>query len=318
MQKIDPISDEKQMRRRQMPVGGKIAFFKSNIDHVAIRYALWPATHATSKGTVIVLPGRTEFIEKYYEVVVELLERGFSVAAMDWRGQGLSDRPLENRDKHYFKDFATALPDLKQCIEEHLRPNMQGPFHILAHSMGGHLSLRFLHDNPGLIEKAAMTAPMAGINSEQMPKWLAAFLATTMCKLGFDKSYLAGFDDYKDGRWGWRMKLTSDLDRFEDEDYFIKKDRNLALGGITYGWLQAALNSIKALNSRGYPEAIKTPVLIVQAGGDEIVDNAMMSALAARLPNGQLITVPSAMHEILKEQDQYRAQFWAAFDDFMG
>ena len=113
------------------------------------------------------------------------------------------------------------------------------------------------------------------------------------------------------------MKLTSDLDRFQDEDYFIKQDKNLALGGITYGWLQAALKSIKTLNSEGYPEAIKTPVLIVQASGDEIVDNVMMTAFAARLPNGQLITVPHAMHEILKEQDQYRNQFWAAFDSFM-
>ena len=309
--------DEKQRYRRQMPVGGKMEFFQSGRDDVTIRYATWPAKVEASKGTFIVLPGRTEFIEKYYEVVNELLERGYAVAAMDWRGQGLSTRPLENREKHYFKDFATALPDLEQCITDHLRPRMSGPFHILAHSMGGHLSLRFLHDYPDLIGKAVMTAPMAGINFGGIPKWMAAALSTSMCALGLEESYLAGNDDYKDGRWGWREKLTSDLERFEDEDYFIKIDRNLALGGITYGWLKAALSSIKTLHSTGYAEAIKTPTLIVQAGGDEIVDNAMVTSLAARLPNGQLRLVQGAMHEILKEQDHYRVQFWAAFDDFM-
>lgn len=317
MQNSVPNIDEKHMRRRQMPDGGEMAFFKSNIDDVTIRYALWQATCDAPRGTVIVLPGRTEFIEKYYEVISELLERGYAVAAMDWRGQGLSTRPLANREKHYFKDFSTALPDLKQCIDEFIRPNMPGPYHILAHSMGGHLSLRFLHDYPDYIEKAIVTAPMAGINSEQMPKWIATLLANVMCKLGLDESYLSGFGDYKDGRWGWRMKLTSDFDRFEDEDYFIKHDRDLALGGITYGWLQAAIKSIKTLNSVGYPEAIKTSVLTVQAGGDQIVDNDMVTSLAARLPNGKLILVPGSMHEILKEQDQYRDQFWAAFDDFM-
>ena len=48
------------------------------------------------KGTVCVFPGRAEFIEKYFEVVRDLRARGFAVATIDWRGQGLSDRALPN------------------------------------------------------------------------------------------------------------------------------------------------------------------------------------------------------------------------------
>lgn len=308
-------SDEK---RRQMPVGGKVSFFQSDIDETTIRYALWPATVPEPKGTFICLPGRTEFIEKFYEVINELRDRGYGVAAMDWRGQGLSDRPLPNREKHYFRDFATALPDLKQCIEEKIHPALPGPYNILAHSMGGHLSLRFLHDYPGLIEKAVTTAPMAGINFNGVPNWVAGSLASFMCKMGRGTEYVSGFGDYRDGRWGWRMKLTSDMDRFEDEDFFIKHDRDLAVGGITYGWVRSALKSIKTLHSPGYPEAIKIPILIVQAGGDQIVDNAMMNAIVARLPDATKVKIEGSMHEILKEQDQYRKQFWSAFDKFMG
>ena len=317
MQDDIPDLTEQQRRRRQMPPGGEIAYFKANQDDVTIRYALWPATVSDPRGTIILLPGRTEFIEKFFEVVNELRERGFAVASMDWRGQGLSTRPLSNREKHYFKDFSTALPDLAQFINSYVAPNMPRPFNIVAHSMGGHLSLRFLHDYPGVIEKAVFTAPMCGINFEALPKWVARSFASVMCKLGFEENYLPGFGDYKDGRWGWRAKLTSDMDRFEDEDYFIRHNRDLALGGTTFGWLRAALASVAVLHSPGYPEAINVPILVVQAGGDQIVDNAKMTALVNRLPNAQLLKVPGSMHEILKEQDQYREQFWAAFDDFM-
>src|SRR5689334_11979155 len=63
-----------------------------------LRYALWSA-RGTSRGTILLLTGRGEFLEKYAtEVVGELLDRGFAVAAIDWRGQGLSDRPLPDHD----------------------------------------------------------------------------------------------------------------------------------------------------------------------------------------------------------------------------
>src|ERR1700694_6102998 len=60
---------------------------------VALRFARW-APPQGRQGTLLVLPGRTEFIEKYFEVVGEARARGFAVAMIDWRGQGLSGRAL--------------------------------------------------------------------------------------------------------------------------------------------------------------------------------------------------------------------------------
>src|ERR1043166_3543765 len=66
-----------------------------------MRYACWNASGTGSpRGTILLLTGRGEFIEKYAtEVVGELLGRGFCVYAVDWRGQGLSDRALADRSK---------------------------------------------------------------------------------------------------------------------------------------------------------------------------------------------------------------------------
>ena len=65
------------------------------LDGVALRFARW-APPPGRKGTVCLFQGRAEFIEKYFETVRDLRARGFAVATMDWRGQGLSERALRN------------------------------------------------------------------------------------------------------------------------------------------------------------------------------------------------------------------------------
>src|SRR5262249_32409704 len=62
-------------------------------DRVALRYALAPGP-SLSKGTVCILQGRGEFIERYFETVRDLRARGYTVATLDWRGQGGSARLL--------------------------------------------------------------------------------------------------------------------------------------------------------------------------------------------------------------------------------
>ena len=73
-------------------------------DGVALRFARWPAPPGR-KGTVCLFHGRAEFIEKYFESVRELQARGFAVATLDWRGQGLSDRALADTHKGHVYDF---------------------------------------------------------------------------------------------------------------------------------------------------------------------------------------------------------------------
>ena len=56
-------------------------------DGAELRFARW-APPAGRKGTVCVFTGRSEQIEKYFETVRDLRDRGFAVAMIDWRGQG--------------------------------------------------------------------------------------------------------------------------------------------------------------------------------------------------------------------------------------
>ena len=111
-------------------------------DGAGLRYARWPATRGPRRGTVVIAPGRGEFIEKYFEVVAELRRRGFAVAVMDWRGQGGSDRLLDHPRKGHVEDFAEYDRDLRQFMKEIVLPDCPPPYTALGHSMGGAILMR--------------------------------------------------------------------------------------------------------------------------------------------------------------------------------
>src|SRR3977135_754369 len=98
-----------------------------------LRYACWNVP-GTARGTVVVLPGRGEFIEKYAtEVVGELLSRGYAVIAMDWRGQGLPDRLLPDRSKGHIDIFSTYIDDLQLFLDKLVIPVAPRPILALCH-----------------------------------------------------------------------------------------------------------------------------------------------------------------------------------------
>ena len=316
-------------RRRLPPPGETIDTFQTD-DGALLRYAVWPADRSEGRGTVLVLPGRTEFIEKYYETVADLRDRGYAVVVLDWRNQGLSHRPLANRHKHYLADFHRLAADLAALIDRLQARALPAPLSVLAHSMGSHCTLRYLRDfqdhggrgvgdRDGRIARAVLCAPMVGIHFGAIPVGVARALAWGGVGVGGGDRYVPGQGDYGAFFKGpkWRDHLTSDPDRFQDEHWQIARNPDLALGGITLQWLKAAFKSMDRLAAPGYAEAITTPVLVVQCGADVVVDNAAMTAFAARLAHGQMIRIDGARHEILKEQDVFRAQFWKAFDRFM-
>lgn len=284
--------------------------------HTLIRHARWLKPGA--RATILLLPGFSEFIEKYFEVVDDLLARNLSVFAIDWRSQGLSTRPLENRDKLHLESFEQYLADLHRFVEVVVRPQVAEPVVILAHSMGGHLALRYMHDHAQMIQGAVLSAPMADIRFPPGMKLGARIGARLALLTGREDRYIPGTEDYgpKRQRFGGN-KLTSDPERFAASHAAIAANPELAVGGPTYGWLAAALRSIRIMNSPGFPEAIKTPACLVGAGADRVVSTPANQHLATRMPNAEPYVIDGAQHEILMERDQYRSQFWKYFDFFL-
>ena len=269
------------------------------------------------RGTILVLPGRAEFIEKYAETLIELQGWGFATAILDWRGQGGSERLLPQRDRGYVVRVEDYLADLDAVVARLDRLRLPPPFLMLAHSMGGHIGLRYLRGEPGRFAGAALSAPMFGIRLGPTPEPVARALCAAAIRAGAGWRYAPGQRDVDLARYVFaRNRLTSSPERYEELRHYVATTPELALGGVTYGWLGAALASVALIRQPGFPEAIRTPIQILQAGRDRIVSNRAEALIARRLPAARLAVFPDGRHELLQERDEIRAPALATIRDF--
>ncbi len=286
-------------------------------DGMRLRAGLWQSD-ANPKRVCAVLNGLTEFIEKYDEVASDLLTRGFSVASLDWRGQGASARVLTDTLRAHVDDFSEFDGDLAVFLDQIVRPLALPPRVALAHSMGAHILLRRLHDSPGDFACAVLCAPMLGVNTGAYHLWFTRALTWLYNINGPSPAFVWGSQErdpltlaFKDNR------VTSDRVRYARVQNFLMHHPELRVCGPTFGWLEAAFRSMDWMREPGFAETITTPLLIFGAGRDQIVDIEAIRAFVKRLPNARYVELADAEHEILMEADPIREAFWKAFDDFV-
>jgi len=270
-----------------------------------------------ARGVCVLLNGQTEFIEKYFEVIDELRGRGFAVASLDWRGQGGSARLIPQAPlKGHIYDFADYDADLEaflaQVVAPMLRHNEQ-PI-ALAHSMGGHILLRYLSRHPGRIRAAAFSAPMLMFSTRGQPAWLVRLVTEIMCAAGHGHDFVWSMAARDPLQMTFADQIvTSDAARFQRTKDFLMRHPDLRLAGPTWGWVAAAYRSIAGLKARG----ITTPVLVCGAGKDRVVVSEATRRFTKAMPQGQYLQIEGAEHEILMERDMIQMRFWEAFDSFI-
>jgi lysophospholipase len=285
-------------------------------DGVSLRYARW-LPPPSRKGTVCVFQGRAEFIEKYFETVRDLRARGFAVATLDWRGQGLSDRALADRHKGYVRDFYQYGIDLDTFMEQVVLPDCPPPIYAVGHSMGGAILLRACHDGRRWFDRIVLSAPLIDLPRAAYSRFGRPLLKLAKL-LGRGSAYLAGSDEHSLAQPKFLGNvLTSDPVRFARNVAVLEAEPMLALGKPTVAWADAALRAMKKFSVASYPAALRQPILIVAAGHDQVVSTPAIETFAGNLLAGAHLILAGARHEILQEQDQYRDQFWAAFDAFV-
>lgn len=287
-------------------------------DQIRIRFAHWPpAMGVPRRGTVTLLPGRAEFIEKYFEVVRDLTARGFAVATLDWRGQGGSERLLANPRRGYVVDFLDYQRDLAALMRHVVLPDCPAPHYALSHSMGGAVLMETLLAGHRWFDRVVMAAPMLAINLGAMTE-AVRLVATVGTALGLGRAYVPGGGDRPINFRPFPInRVTSDPVRYARAAEFITQHPELGLGSPTLRWVNAAFGAMNRITA---PEALRTirqPLLLVAGGADRIVSNRMIEHVASRLIAGAQLVVPAAKHELMMERDALRSQFWAAFDGFI-
>ena len=288
------------------PKGAEIVWFEGS-EGRSLRACVAPALAPSKpRGTVIVCPGRTEFIEKYFEVGRELQTMGFAVVILDWPGQGLSDRLLEDTKKGHIDRFETFMAALAKGLAA-LDERLPRPYVSLAHSMGGAIALAAISQGLVKVEAAAFCSPMWGIKS---PVLGMRYLVWAMRATGRSGDY--AMQPGPPERFEANI-VTHDKRRWELQRALIDARPDLELGPVTWGWLGASLDIFSTFSKPKSLASVTIPVFVASAGEEKLVDNASHGRIAKRLKDCEHITVEGAMHEILMETDDRRAEFWEGF-----
>ena len=287
------------------PEGG-VAQWLYAADGVRIRAGLW--RHEGAKGTVFLLPGRTEYVEKYGRAARDLAQRGYATLSVDWRGQGLADRPLDDAMTGHVGDFAEYQLDMDALLAFARAEDLPRPWFLMAHSMGGCIGLRsLLRDHP--FKAAAFSAPMWGILIAAWMRPMAMALATASRWLRFDDRLVPGTKEttYVLNSPFVGNTLTTDPEMWDYMRQQALAHPELTLGGPSLGWLQAALKECHALTVLPSPDLAIVTALGLQ---ERIVDVGPVHARMAVWPKGKLTLYPGAEHEVMMERPATRERFF--------
>jgi lysophospholipase len=289
-------------------------FFTAD-DGKKLRYALFRTGTRPLRGTVILLQGRNEFVEKYFETARDLTAAGFDVATFDWRGQGLSDRLLRNRLRGHVRRFDDYVADLERFLRGIVLPDCVGPFSILAHSMGGLVALLAAPALKNSIGRMVLSAPLLsiyGVRTDTARRLSGLMRAIGAGGLSMTRENRRKPDDPFAGN-----VLTSDTVRFARNSSIAAAHPELALDAPTAGWLHAESVAMERVQRGEFAARIHIPTLFIAAGADKVVSMPAIETYSRRLRSGSLLVIDGARHELLQEADRYREQFLAAFKGFI-
>jgi lysophospholipase len=302
------------INRRAWPMGGRLDYWHAPDGWPIRRYRLGSGV----RGRMLVLGGRGDMIEKYLEVIHHWAARGWAVTSFDWRGQGGSGRLTDDPLCGHIDDFADWIADLNALAAD-WRADGDGPTAMVAHSMGGHLLVRALAEGMPSPDAAAIVAPMLGVHSAPLPRWLAVGIARYMVRTGRGEQPAWTQKEQSERQRRMRQKrLTHDPDRYADEIWWRDHSRDIALGPPSWNWVLQALESTRALAQGDAVARIATPMLILATSADQLVSTPAIRAVAVRIATARLhVYGPEAAHEILRELDAVRIDALSRIDAFL-
>lgn len=246
---------------------------------------------------LIFLPGRSEWIEKYeflYEDICE--ERGWGYLSIDHRGQGASGGKAAHVD-----NYDLFVRDVEKIIKRELKKGKT--YSILAHSMGGLISLYGVLKGVLKPEKLSLSAPLLGLPQKPIPRVLALPLAIKMCKWGFSKTDTA-FGRHEIIPYTFN-KLTTDRAKYK-----LIQNSPYKIPGPTFGWVKASFKATTFIFHDSNIGKLSCPVQIQLGSREGVVDPKSIEKwvdLAQKIaPNPvSLHTVKGAKHELLFEAETF-------------
>jgi lysophospholipase len=262
--------------------------------------------HARSHSTLLIVSGRNESHAKYAEVAYDFFTRGFDVWIYDHRGQGFSQRELLDTQIGWIESFQNYVNDLSIFHDRVLAPQKKKRFFLLAHSMGAAVSTFWMNQCHIRPDAAAFTAPMIDLILKPYPRVVVSMMVAAGLKAGREKEYIPGGSAFSSEDYGF--DLTNSAARRDWNRTLFNTYPQIRLGSPSYRWLHEALQVARKLGSAGFVAIKTTPLLVWQAGADQVVKPNVHRYLRHLSEKSVLAVERRSQHELLQEQDEIRAR----------
>lgn len=215
--------------------------------------------------------------------VIPALAKDFHVLAFDLPGFGKSDKGSQEYSP-------TRYARLANFLAEHYFPGKN--YHIVGHSMGGAIALRFAALRPARFQRLVLIDPAGILHPQVLTKFQAGSLLERT----------SGFQQTRGFAERWSGKILEQVDRLPISPIDIA---NSALGRDNV--LQGGPERIAALELAGEDfstaiTAVTEPALILWGDNDQTVPQRTGQVLAARMPHARLEIVAASGHEPMQDQ----------------
>lgn len=280
-----------------------VAYWTSAADGVQLRIGLWKPER-NSRGTVLIFPGRGDYIELYGNLITDLERAGYSALIVEWRGHGLSGRIATNPKVGHVEHFSDYQQDVAAMTAAAQQLDLPQPWYLVGHSMGACIALRSLIN--GLdVEATAFTTPMFDIHMASYERIAARPLTWAMQAIGKGQVYAPGFNDQS---YVFRNKFEANTLTNSSENYerWIMQGRTvpeLHTGGPSMSWLYAALQETRSLSKLPSPDI---PCVSLCGDQEETVGVPAIRERMSRWPQGKFEIVANAKHELFLETSDVR------------
>lgn len=275
----------------ELPDNAVESTFESDGD-VDIAYV--KVVHPEEVGAVVISQGYTEQYAKWNEIINELYAQGFSVYALDHRGQGRSGRFGLDTDGQtvHVDSWSQYIQDMENFVNHVVKADPHEKMFLFGHSMGSAIAFGYLVENDKVFDGAVLVSPMfepKSPNPGDTPEGMLA-AANYYCSIGY--CAVSPFSDTVYQPFPYVSQtldgVTHDVDRYLAYHLFKTAHPEIVTSRPSFGWIREAL--LEGVRLQENASEVKTPVLMLQAGSDFYVNTAKQAPVCDAMENCQLLT----------------------------
>lgn len=260
------------------------------------------------KGCIVMLHGYCGFWGKFHEVAHFFWQAGFDVFFLEQRGHGYSGRQIDDKDMVHVIDYADYIADVKTFMDKIVMPSAgKLPKIIYAHSMGGAIAVLFLEEHPEYFDAAVLSSPMFSIKTGSTPSIAVKLLCAKIRLLHQENLSFPGGKRF-DGIPTFETSSARSEKRYNYIFNQRLKDEHYHTYMMSNGWGAASFKATARLLRRA--SKVKTPVLLLTAGNDALVNMSGHEKFAKRASNVQHINYEDSKHEIYNDVDEVREKYF--------